>query len=326
MQRGIDDRPLLGIGLKVASVMFLMAMSSLVKAASETVPVGEIIFFRSLFAIPVILGWLAWRGDLIEGLSTKDPWGHLWRGLIGVAAMGCIFTGLSLLPLPEVTALSYAAPVLVTVFAALFLGERIRAWRISAVLIGFAGVLVMLSPRLGLFGAAEASGTSGDGLAPETIGALVMLLAAVLMALAMVMVRQLVRHEATGAIACYFSLTCTIAGLATLPFGWVVPTIEVAAMLILAGLLGGAGQILLTESFRHADAAVIAPFEYSSMVFALAIGWFVFAEAPPTATYPGAALVIAAGLIILWREQRVKKPPPAPTSSAGAGAVRGSTG
>lgn len=307
MQTDIDDRPLFGIGLKVGSVVLLLGMASLIKVTADSVPVGQIVFFRSLFAIPVILGWLAWRGALREGLRTANPMGHLWRGLIGVTAMACIFTGLGLLPLPEVTAFTYASPILVTLFAALFLGERIRAWRISAVSIGFVGVIVMLWPRLG------GASLGGDGpLDAATIGALVMVLAAVLMALATVTVRQLVHGESTGAIAFYFSLTCTVVALVTLPFGWVWPSATDLTCLILAGLLGGAGQILLTESFRHADAAVIAPFEYSSLVLSLAVGWFVFAEVPPLATLPGALMVILAGIIIVWREHVVKSVPRAP--------------
>lgn len=292
---GTDDRMMVGIGLKVVSVAVLMAMSTLVKLATETVPAGEIVFFRSLFAVPPILVWLWWRGDLATGLKVASPRSHVIRGAVGCTAMAMMFTGLGLLPLPEVTAIAYAAPVMVTVLAALFLGENIRAWRIGAVLFGFAGVLVMLSPRL--------SGLGSGPIEGEALGAVLVLGAAVFMAGATCIVRGMVHREESSAIVFWFSISCTAYALLTLPFGWVMPSASVMAMLIGAGVLGGVGQILLTESFRHGDAGVIAPFEYVSLLFSLAIGWFVFAELPPTATYPGAAMVIVAGLVILWRER-----------------------
>ncbi|MEM9781387.1 MAG: DMT family transporter [Pseudomonadota bacterium] len=296
MSAGTDDRLIVGIGLKVASVAVLMAMSSLVKVATETVPAGEIVFFRSLFAVPPIIAWLWWRGDLATGLKVASPVSHLLRGAIGCTAMALMFTGLGLLPLPEVTAIAYAAPVIVTVMAAIFLGERIRAWRIGAVLFGFAGVLVIMSPRLAALGTGPLEG--------EALGAIALLACTVFMAAATCIVRSMVHREESSAIVFWFSISCTVYALLTVPFGWVMPSPSILAVLVGAGILGGIGQILLTESFRHGDAGVISPFEYSSLLFSLAIGWFVFGETPVAETYPGAAMVIAAGLVILWRERR----------------------
>ena len=140
--------PLRGIVLKVISVTIFVLMASCVKAAAVYVPPGETVFFRSLFAIPVILVWLIMQHDLAHGLETKNLMGHFWRGLVGTTAMGLGFTALGLLPLPEVTALGYAAPVLTVIFAAMFLGEKVRAFRLSAVGLGMIGVVVILSPRL----------------------------------------------------------------------------------------------------------------------------------------------------------------------------------
>lgn len=290
--------PTRGILLKVASVAVFMAMSTCVKVAAEHVPPGEIVFFRSAFAIPVILGWLVWRGDLRAGLRTRNPLGHLWRGLVGVSAMALSFTALGLLPLPEVTAIGYAAPLLVTIFAAMFLGESIRAYRLGAVALGLAGVLIVLYPRLSLV-------AGGGTTAAEAVGAMAMLMAAVFMALAVVFVRKLVETESTSAIVFYFSLSSTVLALLTIPFGWVTPTPFEAALLVAAGLLGGFAQILLTSSYRHADAAVIAPFEYTSILLAMAIGYTLFGEVPTGPMLLGAALVTVAGLFIIWREGRL---------------------
>lgn len=287
-------QPLRGIIFKVMSVCMFMGMASLVKAASADVPPGQAVFFRSFFALPIILGWLAIRHELRDGWKTKNPLGHFWRGLIGTSAMGLGFTGLGLLPLPEVTAIGYAAPLLVVVFAAMFLNEDVRAFRLSAVALGMVGVVIVLSPRLSV-------GTSLNS--SETLGAVVVLMGAVLAALAQVFVRKLVATEGTAAIVFWFTITSSVMALFTLPWGWVVPPWHVALMLVMAGLLGGIGQILLTSSYRYADASLVAPFDYTSMLLALLIGYFIFDEVPTGTMLIGAGIVIAAGVLIIWRER-----------------------
>jgi drug/metabolite transporter (DMT)-like permease len=291
-------RPLRGIALKLCSVLVFIVMASMIKATAQHVPAGQAVFFRSFFAIPVIVGWLAWRRELGSGLKAKAPMGHVWRGVVGTMAMGLGFAGLGYLPLPEVTAIGYAAPLLTVVFAAMFLGEEVRVFRISAVVLGLVGVLIVLAPRLTLVSADAA------GLA-EALGAMLVLGGAVFAALAQVFVRKLVNTEQTSAIVFWFSLTATMLSLVTLPFGWVWPTPREAAILVAAGLLGGLGQILLTSSYREADASLVAPFDYASMLFALGIGYFVFAEVPTWTMLAGAALIVTAGILIIWRERQL---------------------
>ena len=141
-------KPLRGIGLKILSVTVFTAMAICIKASAPHVPPGERVFFRSLFAIPVILVWLISTRNLRHGLDTLYPLGHAWRGLVGTMAMGLGFTALGLLPLPEATALGYAAPLLTVIFAAMFLGERVRIFRLTAVALGLVGVLIVLAPNL----------------------------------------------------------------------------------------------------------------------------------------------------------------------------------
>ncbi|MFN3955757.1 MAG: DMT family transporter [Pararhodobacter sp.] len=289
-------RPLRGILLKICSVLVFIVMASLIKVSAETVPPGQAVFFRSLFAMPVILAWLAWRHELRKGLQTAQPLGHVWRGLVGTMAMGLGFAGLGLLPLPEVTAIGYAAPLLVVIFAAMFLGEDVRLFRLSAVIVGLVGVLIVLSPRLSL---------GADMSHVQALGAVLVLGGAVFAALAQIFVRKLVATESTSAIVFYFSLTATLLSLVTLPFGWVVPSSQVMVLLVLAGLLGGVGQVLLTSSYREADASVVAPFEYVSILFALGIGYWVFDEVPTLTMLGGAAIVVAAGIMIIWRERQL---------------------
>jgi drug/metabolite transporter (DMT)-like permease len=291
-------RPLRGISFKIASVLVFIVMAALIKATSAHVPAGQAVFFRSLFAIPVIVAWLAWRRELHTGLRTVQPMGHVWRGVVGTTAMGLGFAGLGYLPLPEVTAIGYAAPLLTVVFAAMFLGEEVRAFRISAVVLGLVGVLIVLSPRL----------TALQDNAVETaeaLGAILVLGGAVFAALAQVFVRKLVLTESTSAIVFWFSATATLLSLVTLPFGWVIPSGREAVMLVAAGLLGGVGQILLTSGYREADASVVAPFEYVSMLFALGFGYFLFDEVPTTTMLFGALLVVTAGILIIWRERQL---------------------
>jgi drug/metabolite transporter (DMT)-like permease len=289
-------QPLRGIIFKVMSVCMFMGMVSLVKAASADVPPGQAVFFRSFFALPIILGWLAIRHELRDGWKTKNPLGHFWRGLLGTSAMGLGFTGLGLLPLPEATAIGYAAPLLVVVFAAMFLNEDVRAFRLSAVALGMVGVLIVLSPRLSVGASLDSS---------ETLGAVVVLMGAVLAALAQVFVRKLVANEGTAAIVFWFTITSSIMALFTLPWGWVVPTWQIALMLVFAGFLGGIGQIFLTSSYRFADASLVAPFDYTSMMLALLIGYFIFDEVPTGTMLIGAGIVILAGVLIIWRERKL---------------------
>jgi drug/metabolite transporter (DMT)-like permease len=289
-------RPLRGIALKIASVIVFITMASLIKSVADRVPPGQVVFFRSFFALPVILVWLWLRHELKQGVGTKNPLGHLWRGLVGTTSMGLGFAGLAFLPLPEVTAIGYAAPLLTVIFAAMFLGEEVRGFRIGAVVLGLVGVLIVLSPRLTVTGGATHA---------ESLGAMLVLTSAVFAALAQIFVRKLVATERTATIVFWFSITASGLALCTVPFGWVMPTATEAMLLVGAGLLGGIGQILLTSSYREADASVIAPFEYVSILFALGIGYWVFAEVPTLTMLGGAALVVAAGILIIWRERQL---------------------
>jgi drug/metabolite transporter (DMT)-like permease len=296
--RNPTANPVTGIVMKVMSVAVFTAMAAIIKATADHVPPGEAVFFRSFFAIPLIVGWLAWQGELREGLKTGNPAGHFWRGLSGVCAMGFGFTALGLLPFPEAVAIGYAAPLIATILAAMFLGENLRAFRMSAVAVGLCGVLIVLYPNLTVLNSQELSPTLA-------VGAVVALMGATFAALAQVFVRKLVMQERTAAIVFWFSVSASALSLVTLPFGWVVPEPGEAALLVLCGLLGGIGQILLTESYRHAETAVIASFEYSSMLLALATGYLVFGEVPTATMLAGAALIVTAGLFILYRERRL---------------------
>lgn len=290
--------PSLGIFLKLGSVIAFVAMQVLIKLTEGRIPAGEVVFFRSFFAFPVILLWLTWTHQLRVGLKTARPMSHFWRSAVGTGAMSLSFAGLQMLPLPEVTAISYAAPILTVIFAALFLGERVHAFRIAAVTLGMTGVAIVLAPQLTAF-------THGTGETAAALGALLVFAAATLAAFAQIILRRMAGQERAATIVFYFTLASTLMSLFTIPFGWVLPSGPDAVLLIVAGLFGGIGQGLLTSSYRFAPASVVAPFDYASMLFAIVIGYVLFTEVPTVWTLLGAALIVTGGILIIWRERRL---------------------
>ncbi len=290
-----SHRPVLAVTLKLCALFLFTAMAALVKALSAEFPPGELVFFRSLLAIPVILIWLIARGELAQGFIAKKPMGHFWRGVLGTTAMGLTFTGLSLLPLPEVTAIGYATPIFTLILAAVMLGERIRMIRIGAVALGLLGVLIMVWPRLG----------STELEVAATIGALCVLGATIARAFVQIHIRQLVQVDHPAAIVFYFSLTATLLSGLTVFWGWTMPTWEQMAILVAMGLTGGVAQILVTSSYRFGQASMLAPYDYTSMLFAIVIGYVWFDEWPTLAILIGAALVIAGNVVVIWREHQL---------------------
>lgn len=289
--------PMRGIVLILTAFTVLTLMSAFVKAASESVPTGQVVFFRAFLSLPIIALWLWWRGDIAHGLVVDNWKSHALRGLAGTMGMGLGFASIALVPLAEVQAIRFATPVFLVVFAAIFLGERFRLVRLGAVAIGLGGVLVIVSPRLG--GAAY-----GDA---ALLGAGMALASAALAALAQTLVKAMSGTERSEAIAFYFLATASAASLVTLPFGWVWPDGREALLLGLCGVSGAVGQMLLTASYKHADASALAPFSYVSMLWAVVIGYVWFAEVPTTATLGGAALVIVSGVMIVLRERQIAR-------------------
>ncbi|MEM6712113.1 MAG: DMT family transporter [Pseudomonadota bacterium] len=288
---------LAGIGFKLLSVVAFSLMVTIVKYLGDQVPIGQLVFTRAFFGLIPLMIMIGWQQSGWSALSTKRPLMHVGRALIGASAMSLWFASLGLLPLPDATAISFAAPLITTALAVIILGEVVRIYRWSAVIVGFIGVLIILSPNLGLVG-----GLSDD---TRAIGSLLALASAGFMALAQIYVRQMIGTESTTAVVFYFSAFTCLFSLATVPFGWIVPDIEMTALLIVMGLLGGTGQIFLTQSFRLAPASVVAPFDYTAILFALIIGYFLFDETAGLAVLAGSVLVVGAGLFVIYREHRI---------------------
>lgn len=299
------SRAVTGILLKLLSTMAFTCMSTLVRVAGKDVPVGEVVFCRSLFALVPLFAMLAFRHEIMDAFRWTSFGSHMKRGAIGATGMFSGFVGLTMLPLADSTAISYAAPLMVVPLAYFLLGEQVRVYRWSAVAVGFVGVVVILWPHLDI-GAFSGNDRQGQG-------ALFSLGGAVCAAFATIQVRKLVNTETTAAIVFTFMVLCTVLALITWPLGhvlpilgqWIVPTPWQAFVLVMVGVFGGFGQIFLTMSYRYADTSLIAPFEYFSMIWAIAMGYLVFADVPSRYVLAGGAIVVASGIFVIWREQKL---------------------
>jgi drug/metabolite transporter (DMT)-like permease len=303
-----------GILLQILAMLAFTVQGALVRYVGGRVPVGEIVFFRSTVALAPLLLMLTWQGK-IATLRTNNLRAHVSRSFTNVSGMFLNFAGLARVPLADATALGYATPLFTVILAATFLGEVVRVWRWCAVIVGLIGVLIMLSPHLG-------QGASDQQV---LLGAIFCLSAAFLFGVALTQVRHMTGTESTGALVFYYSIIAAAISVVTAFWGWVVPVGGDLLALLSIGVLGGLAQILMTESFRHAPAAVLAPFAYTSMIWAVGIGFFWFSEVPEIIVLLGAMIVIGAGLFVIWREHKLgldktHKPesvvPPGPTPIA----------
>jgi drug/metabolite transporter (DMT)-like permease len=298
MNASHSARPLFGIALKIVSTIAFAAMATLIKLASDRYPVGELVFFRSFFALIPVLAWVAWLGHFRTVFKTSTPGGHFLRSIAGTVGMFCGFTALSLLPIADATAIGYASPLFTVAFAVVLLHEKVHIYRWTAVVVGLLGILVILSDYVGPEAPADTSGT-------HTLGALVAIVGSVAAALAATQVRVLVRTEHAATIVVYFSLFTSLFALVTVPFGWLMPDPLDALQLVAAGICGGVGQVLLTQSYRYGEASVIAPFEYVSMIWVLVASLVIFSVWPSGTVLIGSAIVIGAGLFIIFRERQL---------------------
>ena len=281
------DRPSLGIGLRLLSGLLMAGMFVSVKAVSEDVPLGQIVFFRSFFAILPLLVFLWVRGEFPGGLATKRPGAHFLRASFGALALFGSFAALARLNLAEAVLIAQLSPILMAVGAAVLLSERLTQWRIWGLVFGFAGVIVLVWPEL----------SAPRGEETRMIGYAIGFVAAALSALALLMVRSLSRTESPGAIALYFVLASMIGGVLTLPWGWMMPDYRTLVLLILSGLFGGFGHIAMTLAFRYAEASRLAPFEYVALIWPVLADVFIFKTGLAPAFLLAAPLILIGALI-----------------------------
>lgn len=277
------DRPSFGITLRLLSGFLFAGMFVSVKIVSETVPLGEIVFFRSFFALMPLVIFLWIRDEFPSGLATKRPIAHFIRSSFGALALFASFASIARLSVAEATLISQLSPVLMAVAASFLLSERLTIWRVGGVALGFSGVIVLVWPELG--------GSSTDWM--RLTGYMIGLASAVLSALALIMVRSLNKTDSPGGIALYFVLASMIGAFFTLPWGWIMPDGQTLILLISAGLFGGLAHIALTLAFRYAEASRLAPFEYVALFWPLLADLFIFGVVPSTAFILAVPLILA---------------------------------
>ena len=266
-------------------------MAAGVKYLGQDIPTGQTIFVRSLVATAIV-ALIAHGTGRASLLATRNWCSHALRSTAGAGGMFLWFVALAHAPITDVTAVTYMTPIFLTLLATLLLGERLRMYRWMAVATGCVGSFIVIAPYLSLqsrhsFGIAMAFGS------------------ALLSALAMVFLRRMSQREHPLTITFYYSLTTLAGATLTGPAGWPIPTARQWSVIVLISLLGTAAQLLQTIAYRHAEASSLAPLEYASMIVVLLLGYLVFDEIPGTSIWIGAPLIVAAGLLILWRELKL---------------------
>lgn len=266
------------------------SMGATIRVLARELDNDQIVFFRNLFGLLVLLPWLLQRG--IGRLRTDRIHLHLLRSLAGLAAMYCFFYAIAHLPLSEAVLLNFSAPLFIPFIAAFWLAEAVAprvAWAIG---LGFIGIVLILKPGEGLLSTA----------------ALIGLASGVFAALAMVALRKLTRTEPSSRVVFFYGVICTSVSALPMLWDWRLPSPDMLALLCLTGALATAGQLLLTRGYRHAPAAQIGPFTYTSVLFAAGYGWWLWGEVPGWLSLAGSVLIVVAGILAMRREAGIARP------------------
>jgi drug/metabolite transporter (DMT)-like permease len=286
------DRILAAIGFRLASVLAFAMMGATIKLAeAHGAGLIELLFFRQIASLPIVLATVA-IGPGLASLKTERIGVHVLRTAVGMTSMTFMFITLLLLPLAEATTLQFTVPIFATILGAVLLREMVGVHRWSAVLIGFAGVIVVTQP--------------GSGHIP-LLGAATGLLAAILSSLVSILLRQIGQTERPTTIVFYFALL-SLVPLVPL-FAWTATAHPPLTwgLLVLTGMIGGIGQITMTKSLALAPVSVVVPIDYSGLIWATLFGYLLFGALPPTSTWLGAPIIVASGLYIVWREHALAR-------------------
>ena len=274
----------LGFLYMFLSVCTFSVMDLLVKWSSDY-PTGEVLFFRGFFGL-LPTYFLIPKNRLKTFYTTERSKEHLFRCLMGLMALIAIVVALRELPLAVVVSLSYAAPLFITVLSIFLLSEKVGVFRWLAVIIGFAGVIIIAEPGF--------KGMNYLYFLP--------LIFCIGMAFVTIMIRKLSTTEPIWLISIFFTITISIAGLVTIPMGWKMPNFQDFILLALIGVTGGSANLFLTQSYKLSEVSLVAPLKYLALVFAIFFGYFIWSEIPTIKTLIGASLVVLASLIIFRRE------------------------
>lgn len=287
--RPAQDR-LLGIGLRVGATTCFAFMAAAIKLGYQSgVSTPELAFYRFAIGLVPLLCWIVWTRNY-GAWRTDRPMAHATRAAIGLTTMLLAFSSLAYLPLAESTTIGFAAPLFAVALSALILKEKVGRHRWGAVAIGFLGVLVVMRP-------------GGTQVAP--IGLALAIAAAFGVGLVTITIRQIGRTEGTQTTVLWFSLLSMLVLGALMPVFARAHPPETWAILAALGLFGGFGQLFLTSSLRYAPVSVVVPLDYTQLLWAVLLGWWLFADQPPATTWAGAAVIIASGLYTLYREHKL---------------------
>ena len=281
----------LGFLYMFLSVCAFSIMDLIVKW-SDNYPLGQVIFFRGFFGI-VLYYFVIPKERIRDFYFTKRPLLHFSRCFFGLAALLSIFTALRNLPLATVVSISFAAPIFTTIFSIFFLSERVGYFRWLAVFIGFIGILIISEP----------------GFSSLNIYYIFPVIFVLGMSYVAISIRQLSSTEPVWLISLFFSAAITIAGLLTLPFGWIMPSFYDLTLLSMIGFFGGVANLWLSQSYKFSEVSLVTPLKYLALVFAIVFGYLIWGEVPSGKTLIGAILVIASSIIIFRREIALKKEP-----------------
>lgn len=307
------NKPAAGIALVLAAMVSMSINDALVKSLSGGYPLHQVIFTRALIGLALCLVFVLFEGGL-SILKTRQPGLHFLRGLLIVIANSCFFAAIAVVPLGEATAIFFAAPLLITLFSVPVLGERIGPVRLGAVLIGFAGVLIMQRPW-----------ADAGNLGVSRIVLLLPLVAASAYALQQVMTRRLGLASQASAMAVYIQSVFVVVSIAVgaiagdgkfaaglenpsllfLLRPWIWPEApDIWRFLALGGNIAVASYCI-SAAYRMADAGTLAPFEYAGLMMAVFWGWIIWGEIPGPEVAFGIVLIVTGGLAVFFRERHL---------------------
>jgi len=296
-QPPLRQNRLLGIGLRVGAATCFGFMAATIKLGSEAgVSLPELAFYRFAFGLPPLLIWMALTGSF-GAWRTRRPLAHLGRGVIGLSTMVLAFAALTFLPLAESATIGFVAPLFSVILSALILHEPVGRHRWSAVILGLVGVLIVMGP--------------GGGALPPA-GLAIALAAAFGVAGVTITIRTIGRTESTPTIVLWFTLFAMAATGLLMPFFGQMHDPRTWAILAALGLFGGMGQLFLTSALRFAPVSVVVPFDYTQLLWAVLLGWWLWDTHPPPSTWIGAAVIVASGLYTLYREHKLGREKPRP--------------
>jgi drug/metabolite transporter (DMT)-like permease len=281
------DRIGLGITYAIVGIACMSVLDSIAKLLTEGYSIWQLVFFRNFFGLLFVLAML-WQSGGLRSLRSEQPLLHGVRILFSLVATFTFFTGLRYLPLAEAFAITFAGPIFITALSVPVLGEKVGARRWSAILIGLVGVVMILRPGSAVF--------QVDALWPLT--------AAFGYAVVMLTTRKLTRRDSTISILFWTAFSSTLITSLALPWNWTAPSSGDWGLFVLLGMAGSFTMFFMAQAYRHAPAAVIAPFDYTILLWGIMFGWLIWQELPDPGIWPGVAVLVASGLYIIHRETR----------------------